>query len=79
MFNEESKELKTFLPSENIFNSFIVDKRVYYTSVSGLFTIENGIELLVSKDQMLKNINQYPHILNVSKKVNNILIITYKL
>jgi hypothetical protein len=48
MFNEESKELKTFLPSENIFNSFIVDKRVYYTSSSGLFTIENGIELLVS-------------------------------
>jgi ligand-binding sensor domain-containing protein/DNA-binding CsgD family transcriptional regulator len=79
MFNEESKELKTFLPSENIFNSFIVDKRVYYTSVSGLFTIENGIELLVSNDQRLKNINQYPHILNVSKKGNNILIITDKL
>ena len=79
MYNEVSQEIKVFNPSKNIFNSFIVEKRIYYTLDSGLYTIENGQEMLVSDDPRLRNRNQYPHILNVFKKGNNILIVTDKL
>ena len=79
MYNEVSREIKTFEPSKNIFNSFIVEKRIYYTLSSGLYTIENGNEKLISNDTRLKNRNQYPHILNIFKKDNSILIVTDKL
>ena len=79
MYNEVSREIKTFEPSKNIFNSFIVEKRIYYTLSSGLYTIENGNEKLISNDTRLKNTNQYPHILNIFKKDNSILIVTDKL
>ena len=79
MYNDVSREIKTFEPSKNIFNSFIVEKRIYYTLSSGLYTIENGNEKLISNDTRLKNTNQYPHILNIFKKDNSILIVTDKL
>ena len=79
MYNDVSREIKTFEPSKNIFNSFIVEKRIYYTLSSGLYTIENGNEKLISNDTRLKNRNQYPHILNIFKKDNSILIVTDKL
>ena len=79
MYNHVSREIKTFEPSKNIFNSFIVEKRIYYTLSSGLYTIENGNEKLISNDTRLKNTNQYPHILNIFKKDNSILIVTDKL
>ena len=79
MYNEASQQVKIFNPSKNIFNSFIVEKRIYYTLDSGLYTIENGQEMLVSDDSRLRNRNQYPRILNVFKKGNNILIVTDKL
>jgi ligand-binding sensor domain-containing protein/DNA-binding CsgD family transcriptional regulator len=79
MYNHVSREIKTFEPSKNIFNSFIVEKRIYYTLSSGLYTIENGNEKLISNDTRLKNRNQYPHILNIFKKDNSILIVTDKL
>ena len=79
MYNDVSREIKTFEPSKNIFNSFIVEKRIYYTLSSGLYTIENGKEKLISNDTRLKNTNQYPHILNIFKKDNSILIVTDKL
>ena len=79
MYNDVSREIKTFEPSKNIFNSFIVEKRIYYTLSSGLYTIENGNEKLISNDTRLKNTTQYPHILNIFKKDNSILIVTDKL
>ena len=79
MYNDVSREIKTFEPSKNIFNSFIVEKRIYYTLSSGLYTIENGNEKLISNDTRLKNTNQYPHILNIFKKDNSLLIVTDKL
>ena len=36
MYNDVSREIKTFEPSKNIFNSFIVEKRIYYTLSSEL-------------------------------------------
>ena len=79
MFNELSQEIKFFAPSGDIFSSFIVDNRIYFTLKSGLFTIENGEEILVSSDSRLRNRNQYPHVLNIFKKERNLLIITDKL
>lgn len=76
MYNELSKEIKFFVPSQDIFNSFIVDKRIYFTLSSGLYTLENGEELLISNDSRLRNRNQYPHILNIFKNDRNLLIIT---
>tara|TARA_B100001105_G_scaffold26228_1_gene18394 strand:- start:52 stop:2850 length:2799 start_codon:yes stop_codon:yes gene_type:complete len=79
MYNELSNEIKFFAPSQDIFSSFIVDKRIYFTLNSGLYTLENGKELLVSNDSRLRNRNQYPHILNVFKNEENLLIITDKM
>lgn len=76
MYNELSKEIKFFVPSQDIFTSFIVDKRIYFTLNSGLYTLENGKELLISNDSRLRNRNQYPHILNIFKNDRNLLIIT---
>ena len=76
MYNELSKEIKFFSPSQDVFSSFIVDKRIYFTLNSGLYTLENGKELLVSNDSRLRNKNQYPHILNIFKNERNLLIIT---
>ena len=79
MYNELSQEVKFFIPSEDIFNSFIVDNRIYFTLNSGLYTLENGNEVLVSNDSRLRNTNQYPHILNIFKREKNLLIITDEL
>ena len=79
MYNELSQEVKFFIPSEDIFNSFIVDNRIYFTLNSGLYTLENGNEVLVSNDSRLRNTNQYPHILNIFKREKKLLIITDEL
>ncbi len=76
MYNELSNEIKIFTPSQDIFSSFIIDKRIYFTLNSGLYTLENGKELLVSNDSRLRNKHQYPHILNIFKNERNLLIIT---
>ncbi len=76
MYNELSNEIKVFVPSQDIFSSFIIDKRIYFTLSSGLYTLENGKELLLSNDSRLRNKNQYPHILNIFKNERNLLIIT---
>ena len=79
MYNELSQEIKYFVPKEDIFNSFIVDNRIYFTLNSGLYTLENGNEILVSNDSRLRNRNQYPHILNIFKREKKLLIITDEL
>ena len=79
MYNELSQEIKYFVPKEDIFNSFIVDNRIYFTSNSGLYTLENGNEILVSNDSRLRNRSQYPHILNIFKREKKLLIITDEL
>ena len=76
MYNELSNEIRIFIPSQDIFSSFIIDKRIYFTLNSGLYTLENGKELLVSNDSRLRNKHQYPHILNIFKNKRNLLIIT---
>ena len=79
MYNELSQEIKYFIPREDIFNSFIIDNRIYFTLKSGLYSLENGKELLVSDDSRLRNRNQYPHILNIFKREKKLLIITDEL
>ena len=76
MYNELSNEIKIFTSSQDIFSSFIIDKRIYFTLKSGLYTLENNKKVLVSNDSRLRNKNQYPHILNLFKNDRNLLIIT---
>ena len=50
MYNESSKIFKFLNPNQDIFNSFIVDKHVYLTLSSGLYTLDEGKEVLLSND-----------------------------
>ena len=68
MYNESSGEFNILNPDQDIFNSFIVDNRLYFTLSSGLYTLENGHEILVSSDSRLKNSGQSPHIVNIFKE-----------
>lgn len=79
MYNESSGEFNILNPDQDIFNSFIVDNRLYFTLSSGLYTLENGQEILVSSDSRLKNSGQSPHIVNIFKEKRNLLIVTDKM
>ena len=76
MYNESSGVFKFLNPEEDIFNSFIVDKRLYFTLSSGLYTLEDGKEVLLSKDSRLRNRSQSPHIVNIFREKRNLLILT---
>ena len=76
MYNESSGVFKFLNPEEDIFNSFIVDKRLYFTLSSGLYTLEDGQEVLLSNDSRLRNRSQSPHIVNIFKEKRNLLILT---
>tara|TARA_B110000444_G_scaffold10189_1_gene8739 strand:- start:489 stop:3287 length:2799 start_codon:yes stop_codon:yes gene_type:complete len=79
MYNESSKIFKVLNPNQDIFNSFILDKQVYLTLSSGLYTLDEGKEVLLSNDSRLRNRSQSPHIVNIFKDNRNLLIITDKM
>jgi|TARA_B110000881_G_C18600785_1_gene535060 DNA-binding CsgD family transcriptional regulator len=76
MYNNSSQKFEFFDPSEEIYNSFVVDNKLYFTLKSGLYTFENGKKVLLSNDPRLLNVGQSPHIVNAFKNNDNLLLIS---
>ncbi|MAR26112.1 MAG: LuxR family transcriptional regulator [Flavobacteriaceae bacterium] len=75
MYNEKSADVKYFVPSEDIINSYNLEDRIFFMLSSGLYTLENNKQLLVSNDFNVKPTNEHPHNLNIFKKQREIILI----